>query len=186
MRSYSRSGLLRYKIAPKYPLSGPFDHSGVSRDPGWWGRFVAIISFLPTPISVRGGLWWRAGRRFCAGGGAGRSLWAGSRRRPFPGAGGRCGGVWGPAWRRPGSWWPWPFWGRDPGVWCRRRRRGPWLGSSGWSGERLPGACWDWAGPGRGWPRRDGLASPLSRALVRLTSGPLVSPESRAPGLFIF
>ena len=34
MRSCSRSGLLRYKIAPKYPLLGPLDHSGVGRDPG--------------------------------------------------------------------------------------------------------------------------------------------------------
>ena len=33
MRSYSRSGLLRYKIAPKCSLSGPFCHSGVGRDP---------------------------------------------------------------------------------------------------------------------------------------------------------
>ena len=33
-RSYSRADLLRYKIAPKYPLSGPFRHSGVGRNPG--------------------------------------------------------------------------------------------------------------------------------------------------------
>ena len=26
--------MLRYKIAPKYPLSGPFRHSGVGRNPG--------------------------------------------------------------------------------------------------------------------------------------------------------
>ena len=33
VRPYSRAGLLRYKIAPGYPLSGPFNHSGVSRGP---------------------------------------------------------------------------------------------------------------------------------------------------------
>ena len=33
VRSYSRSAPLRYKIAPKYPLSGSFHHSGVGRDP---------------------------------------------------------------------------------------------------------------------------------------------------------
>ena len=54
MRSYSRSGLLRYKIAPKYPLSGPFHHSGIGRNPEVAGRFVAITSFLHT--LVRGGL----------------------------------------------------------------------------------------------------------------------------------
>ena len=33
MSSHSRADLLRYKIAPKYPLSGPFHHSGVGRNP---------------------------------------------------------------------------------------------------------------------------------------------------------
>ena len=53
MSSHSRADLLRYKIAPKYPLSGPFHHSGLRRNPEVAGRFVAIISFLHTP--VRGG-----------------------------------------------------------------------------------------------------------------------------------
>ena len=34
VRPYSRAGLLRYKIAPKCSLSGPFCHSGVGRNPG--------------------------------------------------------------------------------------------------------------------------------------------------------
>ena len=56
MSSHSRADLLRYKIAPKYPLSGPFHHSGVGRNPEVAGRFVAIISFLHTPVSpVAGG-----------------------------------------------------------------------------------------------------------------------------------
>ena len=33
VRPYSRAGLLRYKIAPGYPLPGPFNHSGVGRGP---------------------------------------------------------------------------------------------------------------------------------------------------------
>ena len=51
MSSHSRADLLRYKIAPKYLLSGPFHHSGVGRYPEVAGRFVAIISFLHTPVS---------------------------------------------------------------------------------------------------------------------------------------
>ena len=50
MSSHSRADLLRYKIAPKYPLSGPFHHSGLRRNPEVAGRFVAIISFLHTPV----------------------------------------------------------------------------------------------------------------------------------------
>ena len=50
-RSYSRADLLRYKIAPKYPLSGPFHHSSVGRNPEVAGRFVAIISFY-IPLSA--------------------------------------------------------------------------------------------------------------------------------------
>ena len=37
MRSYSRSGLLRYKIAPKCLLPGPFGHFGVGGNPGMAG-----------------------------------------------------------------------------------------------------------------------------------------------------
>ena len=55
MRSYSRSGLLRYKIAPKCLLPGPFGHFGVGGNPGVAGRFVAIISFLHTPVSYQRG-----------------------------------------------------------------------------------------------------------------------------------
>ena len=49
--SHSRADLLRYKIAPKYPLSGPFHHSGLRRNPEVAGRFVAMISFLHTLVS---------------------------------------------------------------------------------------------------------------------------------------
>ena len=34
VRPHSRVGLLKYKIAPKCSLSGPFRHSGVGRNPG--------------------------------------------------------------------------------------------------------------------------------------------------------
>ena len=71
MSSHSRSDLLRYKIAPKYPLSGPFHHSGVGRNPEVAGRFVAIISFLHTLV-----------RGWCAPGGPG-----------FPGGGLKRGGL---------------------------------------------------------------------------------------------
>ena len=54
MSSHSRADLLRYKIAPKYPLSGPFHHSGLRRNPEVAGRFVAIISFLHTPVRPPG------------------------------------------------------------------------------------------------------------------------------------
>ena len=48
--------MLRYKIAPKCLLPGPFGHSDVGGNPGVAGRFVAIISFLHTPVSRgRGG-----------------------------------------------------------------------------------------------------------------------------------
>ena len=48
--------MLRYKIAPKCLLPGPFGHSDVGGNPGVVGRFVAIISFLHTPVSIgRGG-----------------------------------------------------------------------------------------------------------------------------------
>ena len=43
--------MLRYKIAPKCLLPGPFGHSDVGGNPGMAGRFVAIISFLHTPVS---------------------------------------------------------------------------------------------------------------------------------------
>ena len=43
--------MLRYKIAPKCLLPGPFGHSDVGGNPGVAGRFVAIISFLHTPVS---------------------------------------------------------------------------------------------------------------------------------------
>ena len=47
--------MLRYKIAPKCLLPGPFGHSDVGGNPGVAGRFVAIISFLHTPVSsIRG------------------------------------------------------------------------------------------------------------------------------------
>ena len=42
--------MLRYKIAPKCLLPGPFGHSDVGGNPGVAGRFVAIISFLHTPV----------------------------------------------------------------------------------------------------------------------------------------
>ena len=41
--------MLRYKIAPKCLLPGPFGHSDVGGNPGVAGRFVAIIS---TPVRV--------------------------------------------------------------------------------------------------------------------------------------
>ena len=44
--------MLRYKIAPKCLLPGPFGHSDVGGNPGVAGRFVAIISFLHTPVRV--------------------------------------------------------------------------------------------------------------------------------------
>ena len=47
--------MLRYKIAPKCLLPGPFGHSDVGGNPGVAGRFVAIISFLHTPVSLRWG-----------------------------------------------------------------------------------------------------------------------------------
>ena len=50
MRLYGWADLLKYKIAPKYTLSGPFHHSGVGRNPEVAGRFVAMISFLHTPV----------------------------------------------------------------------------------------------------------------------------------------
>ena len=34
MRPYSRAGLIRYQIAPKYSLSGLFCHCGLCRNPG--------------------------------------------------------------------------------------------------------------------------------------------------------
>ena len=43
--------MLRYRIAPKCLLPGPFGHSDVGGNPGVAGRFVAIISFLHTPVS---------------------------------------------------------------------------------------------------------------------------------------
>ena len=46
--------MLRYKIAPKCLLPGPFGHSDVGGNPGVAGRFVAIISFLHTPVSETG------------------------------------------------------------------------------------------------------------------------------------
>ena len=46
--------MLRYKIAPKCLLPGPFGHSDVGGNPGVAGRFVAIISFLHTPVSSAG------------------------------------------------------------------------------------------------------------------------------------
>ena len=52
MRLYGWADLLKYKIAPKYTLSGPFHHSGVGRNPAVAGRFVAMISFLHTPVSL--------------------------------------------------------------------------------------------------------------------------------------
>ena len=51
VRPDSRLGVLRYKIAPKCLLSGPFGHSGVGENQVWRGRLVAIISFLHTPVS---------------------------------------------------------------------------------------------------------------------------------------
>ena len=42
--------MLRYKIAPKCLLPSPFGHSDVGGNPGVAGRFVAIISFLHTPV----------------------------------------------------------------------------------------------------------------------------------------
>ena len=47
--------MLRYKIAPKCLLPGPFGHSDVGGNPGVVGRFVAIISFLHTPVSLSAG-----------------------------------------------------------------------------------------------------------------------------------
>ena len=44
--------MLRYRIAPKCLLPGPFGHSDVGGNPGVAGRFVAIISFLHTPVST--------------------------------------------------------------------------------------------------------------------------------------
>ena len=47
--------MLRYKIAPKCLLPGPFGHSDVGGNPGVAGRFVAIISFLHTLVRGGGG-----------------------------------------------------------------------------------------------------------------------------------
>ena len=51
VRLDSRLGVLRYKIAPKCLLPGPFGHSGVGGIQELRGQFVAIISLLHTPIS---------------------------------------------------------------------------------------------------------------------------------------
>ena len=93
MSSHSRSDLLRYKIAPKYPLSGPFHHSGVGRNPEVAGRFVAIISFLHTLVSLpcRSVPCEASGRGCCiapapgsAGGICGRNSAQGCPRRILP------------------------------------------------------------------------------------------------------
>ena len=52
--------MLIYKIAPKCLLPGPFGHSDVGGNPGVAGRFVAIISFLHTPVRDQAGVSWYA------------------------------------------------------------------------------------------------------------------------------
>ena len=42
---------LMYHITCRNPVSGPFHHSGVGRNPEVAGRFVAMISFLHTLVS---------------------------------------------------------------------------------------------------------------------------------------
>ena len=42
--------MLRYKIAPKYPLSGPFGHSGVGRNPEVAGPVRSYNLVLHTPV----------------------------------------------------------------------------------------------------------------------------------------
>ena len=54
MRSYSRSGLLRYKIAPKCLLPGPFGHFGVGGNPGVAGT-VRSYNLVFTYPCQRGG-----------------------------------------------------------------------------------------------------------------------------------
>ena len=55
MRSYSRSGLLRYKIAPKCLLPGPFGHFGVGGNPGVAGtvRSYNLVFTYPCQRGVR-------------------------------------------------------------------------------------------------------------------------------------
>ena len=44
--------MLRYKIASKYPLSGPFHHSGVGRNPEVAGPVRSYNLVLHTPVSI--------------------------------------------------------------------------------------------------------------------------------------
>ena len=52
MRSYSRSGLLRYKIAPKCLLPGPFGHFGVGGNPGVAGTVRSYNLVFTYPCQV--------------------------------------------------------------------------------------------------------------------------------------
>ena len=53
MRSYSRSGLLRYKIAPKCLLPGPFGHFGVGGNPGVAGTVRSYNLVFTYPCQPR-------------------------------------------------------------------------------------------------------------------------------------
>ena len=55
MRSYSRSGLLRYKIAPKCLLPGPFGHFGVGGNPGVAGTVRSYNLVFTYPCQGHGG-----------------------------------------------------------------------------------------------------------------------------------
>ena len=55
MRSYSRSGLLRYKIAPKCLLPGPFGHFGVGGNPGVAGTVRSYNLVFTYPCQGREG-----------------------------------------------------------------------------------------------------------------------------------
>ena len=54
VRPYSRAGLLRYKIAPGYPLPGPFNHSGVGRGPEVAGPIRSYNLVFTYPCQGRG------------------------------------------------------------------------------------------------------------------------------------
>ena len=53
MRSYSRSGLLRYNIAPKCLLPGPFGHFGVGGNPGVAGTVRSYNLVFTYPCQPR-------------------------------------------------------------------------------------------------------------------------------------
>ena len=55
VRPDSRSGVLRYKSPPNACCPTHSVIPAWAGIQGWWGRFVAIISFLHTPVSATGG-----------------------------------------------------------------------------------------------------------------------------------